>query len=57
MVVIPMKLVPYLLLIAGIGGFFTGEDVTTCLLMTIIGGIWMYFRHAASGSSKTDEAK
>ena len=55
MVFIPLKWLPWLLLIAGIGGLFTGEeDVGFCIGMAVVGGIWLFFRHSVNGTSNAD---
>ena len=44
--VIPVKLLPYLLVIAGLFGLFTAEiDFMASLVMAAIGGVWLYFKY------------
>lgn len=44
MLVLPVKYLPYILLIAGIGGIATGE-MTLGVICLIVGGIWTYLKH------------
>ena len=55
MVFIPLKWLPWLLLIGGIGGLFSGdEDVGLCIGMTVVGGIWLFLRYSSNGTSNAD---
>jgi hypothetical protein len=44
MVVFPVKVLPWLMLIGGLGAFFVGEGNFGCALSAIIGGIWAFFQ-------------
>ena len=46
MMVIPMKWMPFLLTFTGIVTLVSGEvDVSAGLVMTAIGGIWLFFKY------------
>ncbi|MBQ4074045.1 MAG: hypothetical protein IJD39_02435 [Clostridia bacterium] len=48
MFVVSLKWLPYLLVLCGIVCLFSGEtDVTTSLVMTGIGGVWLGLAHSA----------
>ena len=44
--VVPMKWLPYLLVIGGIGMLSSGEDTGIGILAAALGGIWLYFKHS-----------
>ena len=47
MMVLPIKWIPYLLVICGIFSLATGEEsVGFGIITTAIGGIWLYFKHS-----------
>lgn len=47
MMVIPVKWLPYLMVIAGIFGLVSGdESVGFSIAVTAIGGVWLYFKHS-----------
>lgn len=49
MVVLPVKWIPYLLVFTGIVCLITGEvDPVAGVVMTAIGGMWLYFKHKGS---------
>lgn len=50
MVVFPLKLLPWLLVLGGIGCFMGGEDILLGVVMLIGGGVWIYFQ--LTGKSK-----
>ena len=47
MVIIPLKLMPALLLVGGIGGLVTGEDPGLGVALAVIGAIWSYAWYVA----------
>lgn len=55
MIVIPMKLMPYLLVIGGVYGVFSGKDVAWGIVMTAAGGAWLYFRRKAITNQQDKE--
>lgn len=52
MFVMPLKWMPYALTIVGLICLFTGEaDVTASIIMTLIGGVWTFLKHAPQKSA------
>lgn len=56
MIVMPVRLVPYILIGGGILGFFVGdgeaEIYIASVICIIIGALWLWIRHSDSGKSK-----
>ncbi|MBR3929814.1 MAG: hypothetical protein IKJ65_12530 [Clostridia bacterium] len=47
MMVVPVKWIPYLLVIAGIFGLASGEEsIGLSIGMAAVGGVWLYFKHS-----------
>ena len=51
MVVFPLKWLPYLLVIGGLYGVISGEEVGFGIVALVVGGIWLFLKHSNGSSS------
>ncbi len=54
MIVVPVKLIPWLLLIVGIGGLIEGEEIPLSLGLIAAGGVWLYLRNKMKQPSENN---
>ena len=53
MFVVPLKWLPYLLVFAGVGGIFIGEDVGLSVGLLVVGGIWLLLKRNSSANKSS----
>lgn len=54
--VIPVKLIPYLLVLGGLIMLLSGEDIPAALLCLLVGGVWLFFKYKGKSSSSETTA-